>query len=59
MSFEDLFLTSVGDTGLLPLVLEAAATYEEAPERSEMDEMRSRLNMTIPGQKQWPRLWDK
>lgn len=56
MSVPDLFLTSPGDTDLLPLVLKAAASYEKAPERKELDEMRRRLDITIPGQRQWPRL---
>jgi len=56
MSFRDIFLTSPGDVDLLRPVLEAAAGYKGPPERKDMDEMRRRLGITIPGQRQWPRL---
>jgi hypothetical protein len=42
----------------MPLVLEAAAAFDpdSAPDRKEMDEMRTRLDMTIPPQTVWPRV---
>lgn len=56
MGFDGLFFTSCGDTSLLPLVLDAAASYEGRPPREEMEEMRERLGMMIPPQHTWPRL---
>jgi len=56
MSVDDLFFTSCGDTNLLPHVLAAATSYEGPPTREEMEEMRARLDMTIPPQHNWPRL---
>lgn len=56
MSVPELFLASPGDIDLLPLVLQAASDYDTTPERSEMEEMRRRLEMSIPAQAQWPRV---
>jgi len=61
MSFPDLFLCSVGAITLLPRVLEAAASYNTSdggPSESEMEKMRKDLQLTMPDQHGWPRLWD-
>ncbi|MFP4180409.1 MAG: aldo/keto reductase [Spirochaetaceae bacterium] len=56
LGHEELFLCSVGDVDLLPKVLGGADSFTSAPSREEMEEMRVRLEMTMPEQHQWPRL---
>lgn len=53
---EELFLCSVGDVDLLPMVLDAAERFTAAPSPEEMEEMRERLGMTMPARHGWPRL---
>ena len=43
---EDLFLNSVGDTDLLPLVLKAAANREQMPSAAAMDAMAQRAGLS-------------
>lgn len=62
LSFPQLFLCSVGDIGLLPRVLEAAASYDAVaggPSSDQMEKMRKDLQLTMPGPHGWPRLWDE
>jgi aryl-alcohol dehydrogenase-like predicted oxidoreductase len=58
LGFPGLFLCSTGDLDLMPKVLDAADRFKAAPSRDEMEEMRSRLGMTIMPEDHWPRLWD-
>ncbi len=58
MGLPELFLCSTGDVDLLPRFLDAADRFQQAPSQEEMEEMRSRLGMTIMPRDHWPRLWD-
>ena len=61
LSFPDIFLCSVGETTLPPMVLEAAIQDHgptSRPTEEEMEKMRSELGLSMPGPREWPRLWD-
>lgn len=60
LSCPDLFLCSAGDATLLARTLEAAARFQSlgGPEVAEMEELLRDRELTMPGEHDWPRLWD-
>ena len=48
MSHPDVFLNTVGDTTLLPRVLDAASRFEACPSNDEMEQMLDTQRVTSP-----------
>ena len=45
LSHKDIFLNSVGDVNILPLVLKAANNLGECPSKKEMNEMEKKMGL--------------